>query len=103
ALDRKTYLQSFEIIAERSYGVIRGGGYLAFLMEPYIDYQNSSDSIWLYDYIKEFLENNWLIERIFDVPQTSQRYQISEVTKAKENKIVLTLRRSLIIFKKKGG
>ena len=100
ALDRKTYLQSFEIIAEKSYGVIKDGGYLALLMEPFIDYENSSNSIWLYDYIKRFLANNWLIERIYDVPQTSQRYQAYDISRAKKEKIALTLRRELIIFKK---
>jgi len=101
ALDRESYLEVFDTIAKESFKTIRNGGYLAFLMEPYIDYQDSSGSIWLYDYIKKFLENNWLIERIYDVPQTSQRYQAFDITRAKENKIVLTLRRGLIIFKKR--
>ncbi|MBA7579627.1 hypothetical protein ES695_05185 [Candidatus Atribacteria bacterium 1244-E10-H5-B2] len=99
ALDRKTYLQSFDIIAKESYKIIKKNGYLALLMEPYIDYENSSDSIWLYDYINRFLANNWSIERIYDVPQTSQRYQAYDISRAKKNKIALTLRRELIIFK----
>jgi len=99
ALNRKTYLQSFDIIAKKSYKIIKKNGYLALLMEPFIDYENSSNSIWLYDYLKRFLANNWLIERIYDVPQTSQRYQAYDISRAKKEKIALTLRRELIIFK----
>lgn len=101
ALDKENYFRSFNIIAKESYRIIKGGGYLAFLMEPYIDYQDSSGSIWLYDYIKIFLGNNWFIERIYDVPQTSERYQGHDISRAKEEKIVLTLRRELVVFKKR--
>jgi len=100
AKEKKDYLQDFDIIAKRSYEIIKDGGYLAFLMEPFIHYQDSPQSIWLYNYIERFLASNWSIERIYDVPQTSQRHEAWQITRAKKEKIALTLRRELIIFKK---
>jgi len=100
SLERKEYLEIFKVIAEKSMAIIKSNGYLAFLMEPYIDYKDSKLSIWLYDYILRFIEKGWRIERIFDVPESTQRYQAHDVTRAKENKQILTLRRQLIIFRK---
>ena len=100
AKGKKDYLEDFNIIAKKSYEIIKDGGYLAFLMEPFIHYQDSSQSIWLYDYIERFLASNWSIERIYDVPQTSQRYEAWQIARAKKEKIALTLRRELVIFKK---
>jgi len=100
AKGKKDYLEDFNIIAKKSHEIIKEGGYLAFLMEPFINYQDSSQSIWLYDYIKRFLANSWSIERIYDVPQTSQRYEAWQIARAKKEKIALTLRRELVIFKK---
>lgn len=103
SLERDEYLRTFEVIAEKSLPVVKPSGYLAFLMEPYIDYEQSNKSIWLYEYILRFLAKGWEVERIFDVPETSQRYQAYDVTKAKENKQLLTLRRQLIIFRSERG
>jgi len=100
ALPKNEYMKSFEAIARNSFKCIKQNGFLAFLMEPYIDYENSNESIWLYDYVNIFLSENWTVERIIDVPESSQRYAAHDVIRTKENKQMLTLRRQLIIFRK---
>jgi len=100
SLDRNSYLNAFDTIANNSLKTIKQGGFLAFLMEPYIDYQQSEKSIWVYEYIFIFTKRGWKVERVFDVPESSQRYQAHDVERAKKNKQILTLRRQLLIFRR---
>jgi len=100
ALTLEQYWMAFKKIAEHSFRCIDKSGFLALLMEPYIDYQDSTNSLWLFQYINLFSDNSWKVERIFDVPESSQRYAAHDVARAKEQKQILTLRRQLIIFRK---
>jgi len=100
ALSRDKYLDSFNAIAKNSFDTIKSGGFLAFIMEPYVEWENAKDSIWVYDYILIFQKAGWIVERIIDVPTSTQRWRPEEFEKAKEIKRMLTLRRQLVIFKK---
>ncbi len=100
ALPEDEYWQAFEKIASTSFKCVKKGGLLALVMEPYIDYEDSTKSLWLFQYINIFLGKKWLVERVIDIPESSQRYQAFDVTRAKGNKQILTLRRQLIIFRK---
>jgi len=100
ALGRNEFIKFFGFIAEESSKVLKKDGYLALLMEPYRDYENNDNSIWVYEYILEFLMKDWKIEMIIDAPEATQRYQPYDVSRAKESKKILKLRRQLIIFRR---
>ena len=97
-LNKGEYLQTFEVIARHSLRTIKPDGYLAFLMEPYIDYENSRNSIEVDEYIGRFRRAGWRVERIFDVLEPTQRYKSYDVERAKKKKQILTIRRELVIF-----
>lgn len=100
ALSEDDYWLAFTTIATNSYKCVKSDGFLALVMEPYIDYEDSAKSLWLFQYINIFTDNKWKVERIIDVPENSQRYQAFNVARAKENEQMLTLRRQLILFRR---
>lgn len=99
-LPRDHYLAFFEKFARDSFTTLGGGGYLAFLMSNYVDFEKPSGSIWVDDYIRMFEDAGFGRVREIQCPLTTQQYAAHDVESAKVNKSLLSITRSLWILRK---
>ncbi len=97
-LDRNNYLAFFKKLAIDCKDTLKPKGIVAFLMSNYIDYKKPSDSVFTADYYQFFLKAGF--ETLYEIqtPLSTQQYKNYDVERAKKNKELLIISRSLYIF-----
>ena len=100
ALSREAYLTFFEKLAKDSYDTLKKGGYLAFLMSNYIDYENNRGSVFVYQYVNYFIKAAFTPIIEIQCPLSTEQYTGFQVNQAKILGKVLVRSRSLFIFQK---
>ena len=100
ALEREEYLTTFQKIAYSCHKALNQGGYLALIMSNYLDEQNISDSIWIWDYVSIFKKAKFTPIREIQCPLTTQSLHPSDMEGFRETKCMAKFTRSIVVFKK---
>lgn len=97
-LNRKDYLNFFRELAPKCREILKPKGYLAFLMSNYIDYENPKNSVFTADYYKIFKEAGFIPIIEIQCPLSTEQYRGYDVDRAKKEKRILIISRSLYIW-----
>jgi len=99
SLSKKGYLESFKEAAEdfRKKGVKK----VALLMSDYNDYENESENIFIWDYVRIFENAGWKVVRHIHCDDSPTLIDATFIPKLIEARKLGRLTRSLIIFKNK--
>jgi len=100
--DRESYLEFFKKLAIDCYEILKIKGILAFLMSNYIDYKKPEESIFTADYYQFFQKAGFKVLYEIQTPLSTQQYNDYDVERAKKEKKILIISRSLYIFQKYG-
>lgn len=99
-LDKEEYLKFFRELIPMCKKALNQNGHLAFLMSNYIDYDKPENSIFAADYFKIFRENNFVPIYEIQCPLSTEQYSGYDVERAKKEKKLLIISRSLYIYGK---
>ncbi|MDD4876840.1 MAG: hypothetical protein PHQ86_06925 [Dehalococcoidales bacterium] len=101
--DKITFLRNILNLAVNSYSVLKSGGYLAFIMSNYVDYEDNNRSIYMPEMINSFTKCGFDIYRMIYCQNQSSQYRGFHVKHTLDNRDkhrFLTLQKTLVIFKK---
>jgi len=97
-LSREKYLDFFQKLADDCKKILKSNGLLALLMSNYIDYNNPKESIFTADYYQIFTKASFIPLYEIQTPLSTQQYQDYDIERAKKEKKILIISRSLYIF-----
>ena len=97
-LEKEDYINFFKKLIPECKKILKPKGYIAFLMSNYIDYDEPKNSIFTADYYKIFIDNDFLPIIEIQCPLSSEQYRGYDVERAKKEKKMLIISRSLYIW-----
>lgn len=98
ALNREDYLAFFGKLAKMIWD--SGAKRVALLMSDYTDDEDPNLHIFVWDYVKHFTAEKWIVERHIMAPLPTQQVHPDFVEKFRKSKKLARLGRSLVIFRR---
>lgn len=98
--DKKTFIDFVSTLAEETYTTLKDDGYTALLFGDCKGYNDDNEDVFAPELYELFVDEGFTLENKIQAPESSQMYEGYQVKRAKEKEHMLTLERSLYVFRK---